>query len=141
MKNLFYHIPLALVFFISLLFSSCRDEIISPDSPAGNINQPVQIKSNSLYTFILSANNLSTTIIDYPELSGTRPTLNISLNNFEQGQLSLNIYENPGRLVYQTVLTGKINPFSAILESVHADRIEINFISFTGNLKIQLISQ
>ncbi len=141
MKYLFSHIPLALVFFTSLLFSSCRDEIISPDNPVGNINQPVQIKSSSLYTFLLSANNLSTTIIDYPELSGTRPTLNVSLNDFNQGQLSLSIYENPGRLVYQTVLTKKIKPFSAILESVHADKIEFNFISFTGDLKIQLISQ
>jgi hypothetical protein len=123
-----------------LLFSSCREDIIPPGNEGGNINQPVRLKEGNSYTFILNADNISTTVMDYSGLNSIHTVLLLSVDKYKQGQATFNIYEYSDRLVYQKLMTSDVKQIAARLDDVSPDIIKINFIGFTGILKIQVVT-
>ena len=42
-----------------LIFFSCREEIISPDNPTGNINEPFLTRTGNSYIFSINASNIT----------------------------------------------------------------------------------
>ena len=50
---------------ILIFIPSCREDIIAPGNAAGNINQPVRLKSGLSYTFLINAENISTSFRDF----------------------------------------------------------------------------
>src|SRR5512143_3248615 len=86
---------------IMLILSSCREDIIPPNTPSSNLNEPVRLVSGSSYTFILNANNISTTYRDYSGLSGTHSMINISLTDYKSGTVIFHIYSNSDQVLFQ----------------------------------------
>ncbi len=121
--------------------SSCREDIIPPDNPSGNINEPVKLKSNTSYTFILNANNISTTVQDYFGLNSAHSILSVSLNDYAQGNVSLYIYEYSKQIIFQKVMTNNVNQLPTYFNDVTPYNFKIDFTNFTGVLKIQVESR
>ena len=131
---------LILSFLILPVISSCREEIIVPGNQAGNLNQPVRLKSGSSYTFIINADNFSKTVHDYSGVESTHSKLILTLDDYSQGSVNFYIYEYSSRLVYQKVMSDNITPITANLEGISPNIIHLNFYNFTGKLKIQVFS-
>lgn len=119
-------------------FYSCREDIITPNNSAGEVNEPIRLTSNTSYTFILNANNISTTVQDYPGLNSQHSILLLTLSDYQQGNASLTVYEYSKQLVYQTTITNNIDQLSINLDFVSPDIINIKFDNFTGKLKLEL---
>lgn len=136
-QNTYFRFSLVLII-LSLLISSCREDIISPDNPSGNINEPVRLKSNTSYTFILSANDISTTIQDYTGLNSTHSVLIITLINYVQGNAALNIYQYSKQLIFQKMMTDNVDQLSVRFDNVNPYILKYEFTNFTGELKIQV---
>lgn len=125
-----------LVVLIVFLISSCREDIIPPNNPASNPNQPVRLISNSSYSFILNANNVSTTYKDYPELTGVHTTVHIFLNDYRKGTAIFHIYNNSEQLIFQKAISDTINVYTENIDNEIPSIVQIIFNDFTGNLKI-----
>lgn len=132
------------IFIISLfilpLISSCREEIIEPGNLAGNLNQPVRLKSGSSYIFIINADNFSTTVHDFSGIESVHSKLLLTLDDYSQGSVNLYIYEYSNRLVYQKVMAENIKPITASLDGIYPDIVHLTFYNFTGKLKIQVFT-
>jgi hypothetical protein len=134
-------IAILIIPLISLvLIPSCREEVIAPGNPAGNVNQPISLRSGSSYTFIINAENISATVNDYSGVYSTHSQLLITLEDYSQGRVNFNIYDYSNRLVYQKLLADNIIPINAVLDGITPDIVNISFINFTGKLKIQVFS-
>ncbi len=131
-------IPLIITLLSIFLFSSCREDVVAPGNPAGNINQPVRLKSNSSYTFIINAENISFYLLDYSGITSRHSELFLSLDDYKQGRVSFNIVEYSNQLVYQRQLTDNVSQMTVSLEGSIPDIINISFTNFTGKLKIYL---
>ena len=132
-KKLYFVILITIVF-----FSSCREDIIPPNNPSSNINEPVRLASNNSYTFILNANSISTTVKDFSGLNGQHSTLTISLDNYVGGNVKLIIYDYSTQIIYQKFMSDNIAQYYVNLDNVTPYLLQIIFIDFTGNLKIEL---
>lgn len=134
-------INIFIILLISMvLLPSCREEVIAPGNPAGNVNQPVRLRSGSSYTFIINAVNISATVNDYSGVYSTHSQLVITLEDYLQGRVNFNIYDYSNRLVYQKLLADNITPLSTSLDGITPDIVNISFINFTGKLKIHVFS-
>lgn len=122
----------------AVLLSSCREDVVAPGNPAGNVNQPIRLKSNSSYTFIINAENISTSLLDYSGITSRHSKLFLALDDYKQGRVSFNITEYSSQLVYQKQLSENLDQMTISLEGNTPDIINIRFFGFTGKLKIQL---
>ncbi len=126
---------------LTLIFiPSCREDIIAPGNAAGNINQPVRLQSGSTYTFLINAENISTTFKDFSGVNSTHSHLILSLDDYSQGHASFYIFDYSNQLLYNKLIKNNIPTISASLEGRTPDVISITFTNFTGKLKIELFS-
>jgi hypothetical protein len=136
-KSSYYLIGMLLLL---VLIPSCREEIIAPGNAAGNVNQPVRLQSGSTYTFIINAENLSTSFRDYPGVNSTHAQLILTLEDYSKGQATFYIFDYSNRLLYNKVIKDNFKTISASLSGRTPDIISVNFSNFTGKLKIQVFS-
>ena len=131
-------IPVTFLLLFILLLSSCREDVIAPGNPAGNINEPVRIKEKFSYSFYINAYNISTSVSDVSGISSTHSTVSVSLDDYTQGTASFNIYDNSNNLVYRKVFAENGIQISESLEGSTPDLVWINFNHFTGKLQIKV---
>ena len=121
-----------------LLFSSCREEIIAPGNPAGNVNEPVRIKAKFSYSFYINAVNVTTSVADVSGISSIHSTVSVSLEDYKEGVAAFNIYDNASNLVYRKIIAENDLQVSEILDGSSPDQVLINFTNFTGKLQIKV---
>ena len=139
MKKSFHFISAGLLI-ILILIPSCREDIISPGNSAGNVNQPVILKSGLSYTFLINAENISTSFRDFSGLSSTRSHLLLSLDDYSQGNANIFIFDYSNQLLYNQLLKENVKSTTISLAGRTPDIISISFTNFTGKLKIQVHS-
>ena len=130
---------LLLFFFpLQLLFFSCRQEIVSPDNPAGNINEPQLTRTNFSYTFTINANKITETIADNTYLNTLRSRISMIINDHSSGSVEVIVKSNQNNIVYSELLDGDTNILSNEIEGQQPSVIIFNFINFTGKFKVTL---
>ncbi len=136
MKIKFWTISLLAISSVLVLFSSCREDIIPPNSPSSNLNQPVRLISSGSYTFILNANNVSSTYNDYSGLIGNHSLIHISLTDYKNGTVFLHIYNKSEETIFQKAMSINIDEFTEYVDNENPTIVQMIFNDFTGNLKI-----
>jgi hypothetical protein len=126
-----------LCFLFSLI--SCREEIIPPFNPGGNINEPVQQISADSYTFIINAQGISDSLIDKTPFNFTNSYLFLSLFDYLSGAVELTIYDRSRNIIYYSILNNNFPGSSSKLEGFIPDRVQIFFRNFTGKLTVQIV--
>ncbi len=125
---------------ILVFIPSCREDIVAPGNAAGNVNQPVRLTSGSSYTFLINAENISTTFKDFSGISSTHSKLILSLDDYSHGQAAFYIFDYSKQLLYNKLMKDNIGTISASLEGRTPDIISVSFSNFTGKLKIQVFT-
>ena len=123
---------------VILLLSACREDIIAPGNPAGNVNEPVRIKAKFSYSFYINAVNVTTAVSDVSGISSIHSTVSVSLEDYKEGVASFNIYDNSSNLVYRKVIAENDLQISESLEGSSPEQVLINFTNFTGKLQIKV---
>ncbi len=126
------------IIFFSILFISCREEVISPGNPAGNINEPYASRTKFSYSFTINADNITQTVIDNTYLNTARARIFASVSDYSSGNVEIILKNQSNHLIYSTTIesntTGRFNEF----EGYQPDIITIKFVDFTGKFRVTL---
>jgi hypothetical protein len=131
-RSLIYLIPLL------ILLSGCREEIIPPGNTAGNVNEPVQQRTNNSYSFLINAENISSNVIDYPSLNAFRTRIFMNIRGESSGSVEITFYNDDRLRLYSFLMDDELKVVSNNYEGDSPDVVEIHFRNFTGNLEIKL---
>jgi hypothetical protein len=135
MNKKYFHFPLILII---LFLSSCREEIIPPDNPAGNINEPSLFSSGSTYIFSINAINMSTNFTYNIPFNAATTRLYSLLEDYTSGFVEIKIRSNQEKTLYSGVFYQNSRGSSLNVEGDDQENIQLRFVNFTGKLKIQL---
>lgn len=130
---------LTLIFSLLLiiLFSSCREEIISPDSH-GNINEPLLTVTNNSYTFLIHASNMNTMVIDRTYLQFSKTRVYSLVTDHSSGYVGVKVQTNNDNVVFAKVYSSDTRGTFDNIEGSQPDVITFNFNNFSGRLRLQL---
>ena len=122
----------------AFIFNSCREEIISPKNNSGNLNEPYKSSYRNSYTFILNADNISQTVVDFPSITYSNSRIFVSVLDHTGGSVEVVILTKTRQVLYRNRLAEDNNGSYGVVEGIKPEIIEIYLNSFTGKLKFQL---
>ncbi|OGU28116.1 MAG: hypothetical protein A2057_15375 [Ignavibacteria bacterium GWA2_35_9] len=128
------------LFSLLLIFFSCREEIISPDNPTGNINEPFLTRTGNSYIFSINASNITATISDNTFLNTVKSNIYSIIADYSSGYVEVEVKTSRNSVLYSEVFE---NDTRGTLKSINGSQPEIivmNFQNFTGKLKVTLSS-
>ncbi len=140
MKNINYYFFNCFIFFALIFFASCREEIVSPNNPAGNVNEPVQYHSNTSYTFIINADDISKSVNNFPSFNTTNIRLYTSVLDITSGSVQVFLLDSYNHAWYSRTFASETKNSAIDFSGNFANLIQIKMSHFTGKLKVQLIS-
>ena len=128
------------LFFLSLmlLFISCRQEIVPPDNPAGNINEPQLTRTNFSYIFSINANKITENVVDNTFLNTSRSRIYPVINDHSSGSVEIIVQADQDNVLYSAVFDSDTNGSFTEIEGQQPRVIIFNFSDFTGKLKVTL---
>lgn len=131
---------LALIIFVltSLMFTCCREEVISPKNNFGNVNEPYKSSSRNSYTFILNAENLSQFVVDYPSIIYSNSRIFVSVIDYASGSVEVVVLTKSREVIYRNKLVEDNNGLYETVKGIRPEIIEFHLNGFTGKLKFQL---
>jgi hypothetical protein len=122
---------------LAVLFISCRQDVIPPDNPAGNINEPVYSRTNFSYTFTINASNITRTVTNNTFLDTFRSRIHIVVNDYSSGRVEILVEDDDVRL-YSAVINQNTSGMLQEINGFRPEIITINFINFTGKFRLTL---
>jgi hypothetical protein len=120
-----------------VLISSCREEIIPPGNPAGNINEPVLEKYIDYYSFKINASNLTLSMSDFAYFNALTNYLSFTLIDHNSGSVDVLIW-NKSKSLYNTRFSRDFERTTIVLDGNVPEFIQIKLNDFTGKISIQL---
>ncbi|HSP87801.1 MAG TPA: hypothetical protein VLN45_06690 [Ignavibacteriaceae bacterium] len=129
---------LSILFFLLLMFISCRQEIVPPDSSLENINEPQLTRTNSSYTFSINANRITETVIDNTFLNTFKSRVRPVISGHSSGSVEIIIQVDQNNILYSALFDDDTNGTFAELEGFQPKVIIFVFNNFTGKLKVNL---
>jgi hypothetical protein len=121
-----------------LFLSSCREEIIPPNNPAGNINQPVKEVTLNSYTLILNAGDITYNLYDYLSFDNSRAQVYLSIIDYNSGTVEVSLLGKSKRVIFSKRIDTEINGEIARIYNEIPDAVIINFKNFTGKFKVTI---
>ena len=137
MQIIFTKIKL-LLFILSFVFVSCREEIVPPNNIAVNINEPIQTRTGNSYIFSINADKITATITDNTLLDTFKSRIYSVLADYSSGYVELKVKTSRNNVLYSKVFDNDTRGTLENIEGSQPDIIVINFQNFTGKLKITL---
>lgn len=117
---------------------SCREEIISPNNPVGNVNEPIKNSSFNNYVFSIEAYNVSYNVIDATDFNYGSTSIYFKITNYKSGYVLIKLLNSEYQSLYSTVLDQNYDGNYISVDNVIPDYIEISFSYFSGNLHVKL---
>lgn len=128
-----------IVFILSVttLMISCREEIIEPGNLIGKINEPVQLRENNSYMFLLNAENLTMDMSVPLYLNSIRTRFSIKLIGYESGYTSVAVQDNQDMEKFSYFINREISYYTELLDGYVPATIKIRTNEFTGQIQIE----
>jgi hypothetical protein len=119
-----------------LLLPSCREEIIPPNNPTGNVNQPVKEVTLNSYSFLINAGEITYNLYDYIKFENSRAQVFISIVEYSSGSVEISLIGKSKRIIYSKRVESDINGEYSRINNEVPDAVIINFKDFTGKFKL-----
>ncbi|WP_337872322.1 hypothetical protein [Ignavibacterium sp.] len=130
---------LKLIFLIPLLLlSGCREEILEPYNPAGNVNQPFQEKKLNYYNLTITASNLTYEFNSDLDFNSSESRILISVVDRQSGSVTINVLNNSRNLIYIASIETEVPYLLDRIQGNIPDSLKIVFTDFSGKLRLQL---
>lgn len=123
--------------FCLIVISSCREEIIHPDSP-GNINEPLLTITNNSYTFVINAINMSNTVIDKTFLQAIKTSVYSIITDHASGYVEVKILTSNDNVIFNKIYSDDTGGTFDNIDGFQPDKINLKFNNFTGQLRLRL---
>ena len=104
------------------------------------MNEPVQYHSNTSYTFIINADDISKNVNNFPSFSTTNIRLYTSVIDITSGSVQIFLMDSFNHAWYSRTFASEIKNSAIDFSGNTANLIQIKMNHFTGKLKVQLVS-
>ena len=129
---------LVFIFFLLILVVSCREDIIHPDELAGNVNDPVQLKSSNSHTFIINAKDLSMSISALTSFNTTLARISVTLVDHEAGYVNISVKDFNNIERFRYFVDEDVSLFTEVIDGYLPNTIDIRMQELSGKLRVQL---
>lgn len=127
----------ALIIVIIFVTFSCREDIIEPGNFVGKINEPVQLRENISYTFLLNAQDLTMNLSVPLYFSSSRTRFNIRLVGYETGYTSIAVQDYNMVERFSYFVAEDVSYHTEVLDGYVPSTINIMTDNFTGKIQIE----
>jgi hypothetical protein len=122
--------------FIIITLTSCREEIIPPNNPTGNMNQPVKEVTLNSYSFLINAGDITYNLYDYVRFENSRAQVYLSIFDYNSGSVEISLIGKSKRVIYSKKVESDLNGEYFRITNEIPDAVIINFKDFTGKFKL-----
>lgn len=121
-----------------LLLTGCREEILEPYNPAGNVNQPFQEKKLNYYNLTITASNLTYEFNSDLDFNSSDSRILVSVIDRQSGSVTINVLNNSRNLIYIASIETEVPNLIDRIQGNVPDNVKVVFNDFSGKLRIQL---
>ncbi len=124
-----------------LVLSSCRLDVIEPESISAAINQPLQESRPNFLSYELNAENFSRNSSIPLNFNVSKATLYISLIGHSTGSVIIEIINTNQNIIFQRDVADNLPSFVTNFSETDFSRLKIESTDFSGKLIIRLTAQ
>lgn len=136
MKRIFrYFFFFVIVIFLS---SSCRENIIAPDSFATNVNEPILVNESNSYSFVINAQNISIDVLNKTNFSAHTSRVSITIVDYSSGYVRIRIIDEQTNNRFSYFGNDDEESYTESLNGYVPASVGIRAVDFSGKLKIEL---
>lgn len=121
-----------------IILSGCREEILEPYNPAGNINQPYQEKKLNYFNLVMTALNLTYEIDSDLNFNSSDSRILVSVIDRQSGKVTINVLNDSKNLIYVASIETEVPGLVDRIQGNIPNKVKIIFKDFSGKVKIQL---
>lgn len=122
------------------VFTSCREDVITPNNPVGQKNTPVKSNSSKLYTLVIDANNYTVKIKDEVAFQSSAFMVNARTSSHEGGSVRINLISEDGNTIISEIFS-RDKEFQDVIGFNNLPKyVEVEFFEFTGVFNIEIYS-
>lgn len=136
MKRIFIYIYFVVT--VLLLFLSCREDILTPDNLATNVNEPILQNESNSYSFVLNAQNISIDVVNNTYFSANTSRISITIVDYSSGYVSVRIIDKQTNSRFSYFGNDEEDYFSESLIGYVPASVGIKAVDFSGKLKIEI---
>lgn len=123
------------LFIISL---ACREEILDPYNPAGNVNQPYQELNLNYLNLILTADKFSQEFDIKVNFNTSDVRILISVIDRKEGNIQVNVLNENKSLIFTASIETEVANLIERISGNVPNSIKIKCSDFTGKFRLQL---
>lgn len=121
-----------------IILTGCREEILEPYNPAGNVNQPYQEKKLNYYNLVMTASNLTYEFDSDLNFNSSDSRILVSVIDRQGGTVTINVLNDNRNLIYIASIETEVPNLVDRIQGNIPNKVKIIFINFNGKLRIQL---
>lgn len=121
-----------------IILSGCREEILEPYNPAGNINQPYQEKKLNYFDLVMTASNLTYEIDSDLNFNSSDSRILVSVVDRQRGIVTINVLNDKRNLIYIASIETEVPGLVDRIQGNIPNKVKIIFKDFSGKIRIQL---
>lgn len=126
------------IVFLLIFSTGCREEILDPYNPAGNINQPYQELNLNYLNLVLTADRFSQEFDLNVNFNTSDVRILISVLDRKEGNIQVNVLnENKSLIFTASIETELANLVERIIGNVPTS-VKIKCSDFTGKFRLQM---
>lgn len=121
-----------------IILSGCREEILEPYNPAGNVNQPYQEKKLNYFNLVMTASNLTYEIDSDLNFNSSDSRIFVSVVDKQSGTITINILNDRRNLIYIASIETEVPGLVDRIQGNIPNKVKIIFKDFSGKVRIQI---
>lgn len=121
-----------------IILSGCREEILEPYNPAGNVNQPYQEKKLNYFNLVMTASNLTYEIDSDLNFNSSDSRILVSVIDRQSGTLTINVLNDKRNLIFIASIETEVPGLIDRIQGNIPNKVKIIFKDFSGKVRIQL---
>ncbi|AFH49929.1 Hypothetical protein IALB_2226 [Ignavibacterium album JCM 16511] len=129
---------LVILSILLLAFTSCREEILEPYNPAGNVNQPFEENKLNYLNLVMTASDLTYDFEINLNFNSSDSRILISVVDFEKGNFTLNVLNENRGLIYVASIETEIPNLIDRIQGNIPKKVRISCKEFSGKVRVQL---
>lgn len=121
-----------------IILTGCREEILEPYNPAGNVNQPYQEKKLNYFNLVMTASNLTYEFDSDLNFNSSDSRILVSVIDRQGGTVTINVLNDNRNLIYIASIETEVPNLVDRIQGNIPNKVKIIFTNFSGKLRIQL---
>lgn len=121
-----------------MILTGCREEILEPYNPAGNVNQPYQEKKLNYFNLVMTASNLTYEFDSDLNFNSSDSRILVSVIDRQSGTVTINVLNDNRNLIYIASIETEVPNLIDRIQGNIPNKVKVIFKNFSGKVRIQL---